>query len=80
MVTFLKGLGYDNNRKRIQRLMRLMGLEAIYPKPKTSKPHPGLFRFKGRIFDTEFPLPFILLNYFVKFTQSILGRLILKKI
>ena len=41
MVTFLKGLGYDNNRKRIQRLMRLMGLEAIYPKPKTSKPHPA---------------------------------------
>ena len=40
MVTFLKRLGYDNNRKRIQRLMRLMGLEAIYPKPKTSKPHP----------------------------------------
>ena len=41
MVTFLKRLGYDNNRKRIQRLMRLMGLEAIYPKPKTSKPHPA---------------------------------------
>jgi len=41
MVTFLKGLGYNNNRKRIQRLMRLMGLEAIYPKPKTSKPHPA---------------------------------------
>jgi len=41
MVTFLNRLGYDNNRKRIQRLMRLMGLEAIYPKPKTSKPHPA---------------------------------------
>lgn len=41
MVTFLSRLGYDNNRKRIQRLMRLMGLEAIYPKPKTSKPHPA---------------------------------------
>ena len=24
------------NRKRVQRLMRLMGLEAIYPKPKVS--------------------------------------------
>ena len=41
MVTFLSRLGYDNNRKRIQRLMRLIGLEAIYPKPKTSKPHPA---------------------------------------
>jgi putative transposase len=28
------------NRKRIQRLMRLMGIEAIYPKPHTSRPHP----------------------------------------
>lgn len=26
------------NRKRVQRLMRLMGLEAIYPKPRTSIP------------------------------------------
>ena len=40
MVTFLEKLGYDKNRKRIQRLMRLMGLEAIYPKKKTSKPNP----------------------------------------
>jgi len=28
--------GYQVNRKRIQRLMRLMGLEAIYPKPRLS--------------------------------------------
>lgn len=27
------------NRKRIQRLMRIMGVEAIYPKPKTSCPN-----------------------------------------
>jgi putative transposase len=26
------------NRKRVQRLMRLMGLEAVYPKPKLSAP------------------------------------------
>src|SRR5271154_6084631 len=25
------------NRKRVQRLMRLMGLEAIYPKPRTTQ-------------------------------------------
>lgn len=41
MVSFLRRLGYRANRKRIQRLMRLMGLEAIYPKPKTSRPHPN---------------------------------------
>jgi putative transposase len=27
---------FDVNRKRVQRLMRLMGLEAIYPKPRTT--------------------------------------------
>ena len=25
------------NRKRVQRLMRVMGLEAIYPKPRTTR-------------------------------------------
>jgi putative transposase len=29
------------NRKRVQRLMRLMGIEALGPKPSTSKPQPG---------------------------------------
>ena len=29
------------NRKRAQRLMRLMGLEAICPKRSTSRPAPG---------------------------------------
>ncbi len=28
------------NRKRAQRLMRVMGIEAIYQKPNLSKPHP----------------------------------------
>lgn len=34
-------LGFQVNRKRVQRLMKLMGLYAIYPKPRTSDPHPG---------------------------------------
>jgi putative transposase len=40
MRNYLDRCGHIVNRKRIQRLMRLMGLEAIYPKPKTSRPHP----------------------------------------
>jgi putative transposase len=28
------------NRKHMQRLMRMMGLESVAPKPDTSKPHP----------------------------------------
>lgn len=40
MRNHLRRQGYKINRKRVQRLMRLMGIEAIYPKPKTSRPHP----------------------------------------
>ena len=38
--TSLGDLGYGVGRKRVQRLMRKMGLMAIYRKPKTSQPHP----------------------------------------
>jgi len=41
MREMLKREGYRVNRKRIQRLMRLMGIEAIYPKRNLSRPHPG---------------------------------------
>lgn len=33
--------GEEVNRKRVQRLMRIMGLEAIYPKPRLSRPGEG---------------------------------------
>lgn len=33
--------GHPVNRKRVQRLMRLMGLSALYPKPRTSQPGKG---------------------------------------
>src|SRR5210317_746754 len=35
----IKKKGYKINRKRIRRLMRLMGLEAVYPKPRLSIPN-----------------------------------------
>ena len=37
MTAVLRRQGYAINPKRIRRLMRLMGLEAIYPKPNLSK-------------------------------------------
>ncbi len=40
MTQTLKGEGQTINRKRVQRLMRLMGLESVAPKPNTSKPAP----------------------------------------
>jgi putative transposase len=35
----LRGRGCPANRKRVQRLMRLMGLESVAPKPDTSRPN-----------------------------------------
>jgi putative transposase len=34
LTKWLNGQGEPVNRKRVQRLLRLMGLEAIYPKPR----------------------------------------------
>ena len=41
MTAWLRTQGYEVNHKRIQRLLRLMGLEAIYPKPRLSQPAAG---------------------------------------
>ena len=40
MTLALRQEGQVVNRKRVQRLMRLMGLEALAPGPHTSRPHP----------------------------------------
>jgi putative transposase len=37
MRSYLRRLGHDVNRKRVQRLMRIMGLVSVAPKPNTSK-------------------------------------------
>ena len=41
MSRHLRREGVVAGRHRIRRLMRLMGLEAVYRKPRTSEPHPG---------------------------------------
>ncbi len=40
LPVYLNGLGYAVNRKRVQRLMRLMGLAGVVPGPHMSRPHP----------------------------------------
>ena len=40
MVVFLAKAGYVVNRKRVQRLMRQMGLVGMAPGPNTSRAHP----------------------------------------
>ena len=41
MGLFLRDAGYVVNHKRVLKLMQVMGLEAIYPKPNTSQPALG---------------------------------------
>jgi len=41
MAKWLRRRGFGISRKRVARLMRKMGLCAIYQKPNTSKPFPG---------------------------------------
>lgn len=41
MTAWLRRQGYAVNHKRVARLLRTMGLETIYPKPRTSQPHPA---------------------------------------
>src|SRR6267143_478193 len=41
MTAWLRSQGYTVNHKRVARLLRTMGLETIYPKPRSSEPHPA---------------------------------------
>ena len=41
MVAVMRRDGFEINRKRVKRLMRVMGIEAIYQKPNTSRKHPA---------------------------------------
>jgi putative transposase len=41
MTAWLATQGHEVNRKRISRLMQVMGVEAVYPKPKLSQPGEG---------------------------------------
>ncbi len=40
IVLELRQGGHEVNRKRVQRLMQIMGLQALVPGPHTSRPHP----------------------------------------
>lgn len=55
MSAHLNRLGHRVNRKRVRRLMRQMGLQAIYPRPRTSLPGKGHriypYRLRGLTID-----------------------------
>jgi putative transposase len=41
MTAWLRSQGHAVNHKRVARLLRTMGWETIYPKPRMSEPHPA---------------------------------------
>ncbi len=41
IAAWLKGQAFSVNRKRVRRLMRTMGLKAVYRRPRTSQPAQG---------------------------------------
>lgn len=57
MTAFLQGKGYAINHKRIQRLMQQMGIQAIYPKPKTTISTPGHKIYPYLLRDVEIVRP-----------------------
>jgi putative transposase len=53
----LRAEGLPANRKRVQRLMRAMGIAALGPKPRTSKPAPGHKIYPYLLKDLEITRP-----------------------
>lgn len=51
MTAWLRGQGYQINPKRVRRLLREMGLEAVYPKPSLSDPAAGhrIYPYTARV-------------------------------
>lgn len=60
MTAVLQRAGYAVNHKRVHRLMRLMGIVAIYPQPKTSNRHP-----QHKIW------PYLLKNMVIKYPDQV---------
>jgi putative transposase len=58
MTAMLHGRGLRINRKRVQRLMRKMGIAALGPKPRTTKPAPGhkIYPYLLRNLSSDTPL------------------------
>lgn len=53
MTACLAKKGFKVNRKRVLRLMKLMGVEALYPKPKVRTTIPGYTRFPYLLSDIK---------------------------
>ena len=57
MTLFLHKIGYKVNHKRVERLMRVMGLKSIAPGPHTSKPKSSHYKFPYLLRDIRITRP-----------------------
>jgi len=57
MAAWLRNQGYKVNRKRVRRLMGIMGLKAIYRRPRTSTPAKGHRVFPYLLSEVEITRP-----------------------
>ncbi len=57
MTRWLRRQGHTVGRKRVRRLMRLLGLQAIFQRPKTSQPHPEQRIYPYLLRDLEITRP-----------------------
>jgi putative transposase len=57
MTAWLRRIGHRVNRKRVQRLMRTMGMEAIYRRPRTSRAAKGHKVYPYLLRDVEVSRP-----------------------
>ena len=53
----LRNSGVSIGRKHVATLMRRMGIEALYQRPRTSKPHPGHKVFPGLMRNRQLTAP-----------------------
>jgi len=58
MTVILRQQGYEVNRKRVQRLIRQLGIEALYPKPRLSKAQFSELRDPSKLSSYLGPLQF----------------------
>ncbi len=57
MTEYLRRLGFSVNHKRVRRLMRKLGLAAVYPKPNLSKPDKEHLHFPYLLKELEIVRP-----------------------
>ena len=57
MTWWLNENGHGVNRKRVARLMRIMGLQGTLPGPHTSKPHPENIKYPYLLREMEIRAP-----------------------